>query len=114
MSGLNRDCRPTAIFAISEHEFYAVGVAATPNDFAWLALRMSWHKGQSEPVPDLNLGIGHDFGAAWRDVQYEAFAPGHSVVDRDPGRLFVRLPPRFALYLCPWLINRHDDHRRWT
>jgi hypothetical protein len=100
----------TTAQAISEQEFYAVCVAATPNDFAWLALRMSRHKRQSEPVPDINRSICHDFGAARRDVQYEAFALRHSVVDRHPGRPFVQLPSWFALYLCPWPINSHDDH----
>jgi hypothetical protein len=96
--------------AISEQEFYAVRVAATPNHFAWLARRMSRHKRQSEPVPDINRSICHDFGAARRDVQYKAFALGHSVVDRNPGRLFAKLSSRFTLYLRPWLINSHDDH----
>jgi hypothetical protein len=96
--------------AISGQEFYAVCVAATPNDFAWLALGMSRHKRQSEPVPDINRSICHDLGAARRDVQYEAFALRHSVVDRNPGRLPVQLPSWFALYLCPWPVNNHDDH----
>jgi hypothetical protein len=75
---------------------------------------MSRHKRQCEPVADINRSIGHDFGSAGRDVQYEAFALRRSVVDRKPGRLFMRLPSRFTLYLCPWLINHHDDIRRWT
>ena len=100
--------------ATSGQEFYAVGVAATPNDFAWLALCMSRHKRQSEPLPDVNRSICHDFGAARRDVQYQAFAPGHSVVDRNPGLMFVHLPSRFALYFCPWLIDSHDAIRHWT
>jgi hypothetical protein len=98
----------------SGQEFYAVCVAATPNDFAWLALRMSWDKHQSEPVSDVNPGVRHDFGATRRDVQYEAFELRQSAVDRNPGRLFVQLPPRFALYLYPWLVNGHSDHPRWT
>jgi hypothetical protein len=98
---------------VSGQEFYAVCVAATPNDFAWLALGMSRYQHQSELVPDINPGIRHDFGAARRDVQYEAFELRHSVVDRNPGRLFVQLPSRFALYLCPWLNNSHDYHPSW-
>jgi hypothetical protein len=68
------------------------------------------HKRQSEPVPDIDRSICHDSGAARRDVQYKAFALRHPVVDRNPGRLFVQLPSRFALNLCPWHINSHDDH----
>jgi hypothetical protein len=96
--------------AISGKELYAVCLAATPNDLAWLALRMIRHKRQSELVPDIDRSICHDLGAARRDVQYEALALRHSVVDRNPGRLFVQLPSRFALYLYPWLVNSHDDH----
>jgi hypothetical protein len=96
--------------AISGQEFYAVCLAATPNDFARLALRMIRHKRQSERVPDIERSICHDSRAARRDVHYEAFAPRHPIVDRNPGRLFVQLPSRFALYLCPSLTNNHDDH----
>src|SRR5205085_884948 len=49
-----------------------------------------------------------DDKAAWRDVQYEAFTLRYPIVDRNPGRLFVQLPSRFARHLWPWLI-RHDD-----
>jgi hypothetical protein len=98
----------------SGQEFYAVCVAATPNDFAWLALRMSRYKHQSEPVPDINRSIRHDFGATRRDVQYEAFELRHPVFDHNPGWLPAQLPSRFALYLYPWLVNGHPDHPRWT
>jgi hypothetical protein len=94
--------------ATSGQEFYAVNIAATPNDFARLALRMSRHQRQFEPVADLNRGVGHDFSAARRDVQYEAFLLRHSMIDRNPGRLFVKLPPGFPLYLRSG-INSHDD-----
>lgn len=87
--------------AISGQEFYAVGLAATPNDFALLTLRMTRHKSQFELVPDIHRVICRDPGAARRDVQYDAFALRHPVVDRNPGRLLVKLPSRFALYLCP-------------
>jgi hypothetical protein len=70
---------------------------------------MSRHKHQFELVTDINR-IRHDFGAARRDVQYEAFALRHSVVYRNPGWLFVKLPSRFTLYLFPRLINNHNDH----
>jgi hypothetical protein len=96
--------------AISGKELYAVCLAATPNDLAWLALRMIRHKRQSELVPDIDRSICHDPGAARRDVHDEAFALRHPVVDRNPGRLFGQLPSRFALYLCPRLIDSHDDH----
>ena len=71
---------------------------------------MSRYKREVEPVPDINLCIRHDFGAARGDVQNEAFALRHSVVYRNPGLLFLQLPSRFALDLGPWLINNHDDH----
>src|SRR5882757_8930262 len=99
--------------ALSDYEFYAVCVAATPNDFARLVLRMNRYKHQSEPVPDINRSIRHNFGATRRDVHYEAFELRHSVVDQNPGRLLVQLPSRFALYLCPWLNNTHDYHPSW-
>jgi hypothetical protein len=70
---------------------------------------MGRHKLQSERVADIDRSIGHDFGAAWSHVQYEAFALRRSVVDRNPGRLFVQFPSRFARHLWPWLI-RHDDY----
>jgi hypothetical protein len=71
---------------------------------------MIWHKRHSEPVPDIDRGICHDPRAARRDVHYEAFALRPSIVDRNPGQLLVQMPSRLALYLCPWLINNHDDH----
>ena len=94
--------------AISEQKSDAVHVAATPNDLARLTLRVSRHKRQFEPVPDINRGVRDDFGAARRNIQHEAFTPRHSVVDREPGRLFVQLPSRFALYFCRSPINSHD------
>jgi len=103
------DDRRIRRMAISGQEFYAVGIAAPPNDLTWLALRMSRHKLQSERVADIDCRIGHDFGAAWSHVQHEALALRHSVVDRNPGRLFVQFPSRFARHLCPWLIS-HDDY----
>jgi hypothetical protein len=98
----------------SGQEFYAACPAASPNDFAWLALRMVRHKRQSELVPDIDRSIRHDPGAARRDVQYEAFDLRHTVFDRNPGRLIAHLPSRLALYLYPWLVNGHPDHPRWT
>src|SRR4051812_23163622 len=94
----------------SGYEFYAVGVAAAPNHLAWLALRMSRHQRQSEPVADVKRNICHDLRAARRDVQNDAFALRHFVLDRDPGRLLLNLPSRFTLHLRPWLIDSHDDH----
>jgi hypothetical protein len=91
----------------SEQELDAVHIAVTPNDLAWLALLMSRHEHQSKRVPDIHRGGCDDFGAARRDVQDKAFAACDSIVERNPGQLFVRLPPRFALDLFPWLINRH-------
>jgi len=84
---------------MSGQEFYAVSLAATPNDFASLTLRMRGHKRQFEVVPDIHRIVRHDSGAARRDIQYEAFALRHPVVDRHPGRLLAQLPSRFALYL---------------
>jgi len=95
--------------ATSEQKSDAVHIAATPNDLARLTLRVSRHKRQFEPVPYINRSVRNDFGAARRDVQHEAFTPRHSVVDREPGRLFVQLPSRFALYLCRSPIHSHDD-----
>ena len=94
----------------SGNKFYAVGVAAAPNHLTWLALRVSRHQRQSEPVADVKRNICHDFGAARRDVQDEAFALRHFVLDRNPGRLLLKLPSWFTLYLQPWHINSHDDH----
>jgi hypothetical protein len=71
---------------------------------------MSGHKLQSEHVPDIDRGIRDDLGATRRDVQDKALALGHAVVDRDPGRLFAHFPSRFARYLCPRLVNSHDEH----
>jgi hypothetical protein len=71
---------------------------------------MGGHQGQSDPFPDLNLRICHDLGAARRDVHYETIAHRQSAIDRDRGRLMVRLPPRFALNLRPGLIDNHHDH----
>jgi hypothetical protein len=68
------------------------------------------HKRQSERVPDIERNICHDSRAAGCYVQDEAFAPRHPIVDRNPGRLFVQLPSRFALYLCSSLTNNHGDH----
>jgi hypothetical protein len=96
--------------AISGQEFYAAYIAAAPNDFAWLALWMIWHKRQFEPVADIERGIDHHPGAARRDIQYEAFELRDPVVDPDHGRLLARLPSRLALYLCPWLGKTHDDY----
>lgn len=96
--------------AISGQEFDAVCVAATPDDFAGLAFGMSWHKLQSEHVPDIDRSVRDDLGAARRDVHHEAFALRDSVVDRDPGRLLAYFPSRFARYLCPRLVNSHDEH----
>jgi hypothetical protein len=96
------------------YEFDAVRPASTPNDFAWLALRMIRHKRQSELVPDVHGCIGHDPGAARRDVEDEAFELRQAVFDHNPRRLPAHLPSRFALYLHPWLINGHLTIRRWT
>ena len=71
---------------------------------------MAGHQCQFEIVTDIHRIIRHDPGAARRDIQYEAFAPGHPVVDRNPGLMLVQLPSRFAMYLCPRLNNSHDDH----
>ena len=84
---------------MSGQEFDAVSLAATPNDFAQLALGMGGHQRQFEVVPDIHGIIRHDPGAARRDIQYEAFALRHPIVDRHPGRLFAQLPSRFARYL---------------
>jgi len=94
----------------SGQEFYAVGSAAAPNNFAKLTLRMAGHQCQFEIVTDIHRIIRHDPGAARRNIQYEAFAPGHPAVDRNPGLMLVQLTPRFAMYLCPRLNNSHDDH----
>jgi hypothetical protein len=94
---------------ISGYKFYAVDLAAAPNDFAWLLLRTIRHKRQCEPVADIDLSVCHEFGSARRDVQYKAFVPRHSV-HRNPGRPFVQLPSRIALYLRPWLVSNHHDH----
>ena len=99
------DARESALRADLQ-EFYAERVAATPNHLAWLTLLMRSNKRQSEPGPDVNRGIRHDFGAAWRDVQHETFATGHAIVDRHRGRAALHLPPRFALNLRPF-VNRH-------
>src|SRR3979409_1219197 len=64
--------RAMTLVAISRQEFYAACLAATPNDFAWLALRVIRHQRQSEPVPDIERRICHDLGAARRYVQDEA------------------------------------------
>jgi hypothetical protein len=96
--------------ATSGQEFYAVGLAATPDHFAGLAFWMRRHERQCEPAPEIDLDIGLDPDAARRDVQYEAIEPGHAVVDRDPGRLLVHLPARLARHLYPWHIDSHDDH----
>ena len=95
---------------LSGQEFYAIGPAATPNDLAQLSLRVPRHKRQFELVPDIHRIIGRDPGAARRDVHDEAFALRRPVIDRDPGRLLLQLPSRFALYLRPRLHNSHDDH----
>src|SRR5206468_10731362 len=95
---------------ISVQEFYAVGIAFAANDFAWLMLLMRSHQLQSEHVADIDRRICHDLGTAGRDVQYDAFAPRRSVVDRNPARLLVHVPPRFARDLCPWLVNSHHEY----
>jgi hypothetical protein len=95
---------------ISLHEFDTECLAVTPNDFAWLALRMLRHQRQYQPVADIDLGICHDPGATRRDVQYEAVDLGHLVVDRNPGQPFIHLASRFALYLCPSSLKIHDGH----
>jgi hypothetical protein len=51
-----------------------------------------------------------DLGAARRDVEHDAFAPRHAVVDRKPGRLLAHFPSRFALGLGPSLLDRRHDH----
>ena len=94
---------------ISGQKFYAVCLAATPNDLAWLAMWTVRHERQSERAPDIDRSVCHDLRSARRDVQYEAFVLRHSV-QRNPGRPLVQLPSRFALYLCPWLINNHEDY----
>ena len=68
------------------------------------------HKRQFEGVPDIHRIIRRNPGAARRDIQYDAFALRHPVVERNPGRLLAQLPSRFALYLCPGLNNSHGDH----
>src|SRR5216683_2332433 len=96
--------------AISGQEFYAVRIAFTPNDFTRLMLPMRRYQLQSEHVADIDRRICHDLGTARRDVQYDAFAPRRSVVDRDPARLLVHVPPRFARDLCPRLVNSHHEY----
>ena len=68
------------------------------------------HECQYEAVPDIDRNIRHDLGAARRDIQYEAFKLRLAVIDRNPGRPSVQLASGFALYLCPWLVNSHDDY----
>jgi hypothetical protein len=57
---------------------------------------MSGHKRQCELVADIDGGIRHDLGAARRDVQDESVGLRRSVVEREPGLLLVKLPPRFT------------------
>jgi hypothetical protein len=83
----------------SEQEFDAECPTLTPNNFARLAFRMGRHQRQQESIADVDRSIRHDLGATRRNVQYEAFNLGHPVVDRDPGRPFIQLTSRFALYL---------------
>lgn len=97
---------------MSRQEFDAVGLAAAPDDFALLALRMAGHEGQDEPVPDIDRHVHHDPRAARRDIQYGALAPGDAIVDGDPGCMVVQLASRFALDLNPRLFHRHD-RRPW-
>lgn len=94
----------------SGHEFYAEGLAVTPDDFACLAIRVFRHKRQHELVPDIDRSICHDLGAARRDVQYEAFNLRHPVVDRNPGRPSMQFASRFARYLYPSFVDIHDGH----
>jgi hypothetical protein len=95
---------------ISRQELDAVCIAVTPNDFAWLALRMRGHKLQSEHFTDIDLGIRHDLGAARRDVQDDAFALRRSIIDRNPRRLLLHFPSRLARDLCSWLVNAHHEY----
>jgi hypothetical protein len=56
----------------SGQEFDAVGLAAAPDDFARLVLWTIGDQRQAEPVHDIDRDIGHDPGAARRDVEHEA------------------------------------------
>src|SRR5882724_12730805 len=98
----------------SEYEFDAEHTAPAPDHFAGLALGMIRHQRQLEAVGDVDLGVGHDPGAARRNVHHHAFGLRDLVVDRQPGHMLAQLPARLALYLWPWRINsRHDEHPSW-
>src|SRR6266702_6223854 len=84
---------------ISGEELDAVGLAAAPDDFAFLALGMIGDQRQHEPVPDVDRHVHHDPRAARRDVEYRARAPGDAIVDRDPGGMVVEVAARLALDL---------------
>src|SRR5260221_517017 len=96
--------------AASAQEFYAVGPAAAPDHLAGLALRTFRHHRHHEVVPDIDGSVGHDLGAARRDVQDNAFNSRYAVIARKPGRPLVHFASRFTLGLCPQFINSHDDH----
>src|SRR5258708_14773494 len=105
----HRDARRKAS-AASAQEFYAVGPAAAPDHLAGLALRTFRHHRHHEVVPDIDGSVGHDLGAARRDVQDNAFNSRYAVIARKPGRPLVHFASRFTLGLCPQFINSHDDH----
>jgi hypothetical protein len=101
--------RTIANCAISRQELHAISLAATPDHFAGPALLTARQGRKTKAVAHVHRGIGHDPGAAGRDVEHDAFAPCGPVLQRDPGRMLGQLASRFALDLGSRFVNNHDE-----
>src|SRR5262249_17871734 len=84
------------------HELDALGLAAAPDHFAFIAAGVFRRQRQPKAVADVDRSVSDDLGAAGRDVEHGAFAPGFglTVVEAHPRDAVTQLPPRFALYLA--------------
>src|SRR5262245_28764488 len=82
------------------YEFHTVGLAAAPDHFALIAAGMFRRQRQSKAVANVDRSVSDDLGAARRDVEHGAFAPGFglAVVEAHKGGPVAQLPSRFALY----------------
>src|SRR5690348_943041 len=92
-----RDARKP--LALLRQELHAVSLAAAPDHFAGPALLTTRDGRKPKTVADVHRGVGHDPGAAGRDVEHDAFAPCRPVLERDPGRMLVQLAAWLALDL---------------